>query len=284
MNTSSDSGHIISFQGAAGAFSDLACRTVHPEMKTLPCTSFDEAFLAVQEGRAKYAMIPIDNTIAGRVADVHHLIPDSGLYITGEHFQPIEHCLLAVRGTKIDDLKDVHSHVHALPQCRDMIKELGLRPYVYADTAASAAKVAKDGRGDQAAIASELAAHIYDLDILKKGVQDNEKNTTRFVILSREPLSIKANHSHQMMTSLAFDVRNIPAALYKALGGFATNGVNMTKLESYIGEEFQAAKFYSEIVGHPDQDHVKLALEELAFFANDIKILGTYEAHSFRSV
>lgn len=282
--TNPSSHKYIAFQGAPGAFSDLACRTVYPDLETVPCSSFDDAFTAVTDGRADLAMIPIDNTIAGRVADVHHLIPESGLHIIKEHFQPINHCLLGIKGSQIDGLEFVHSHVHALPQCRNLIKELKLKPFVYADTAGAAAKVAHDGRTDQAAIASELAAQIYDLDILRNGVQDNKKNTTRFIVLSREPVDYPATHQEKLVTSFVFDVRNIPAALYKALGGFATNGVNITKLESYIGDDFQAARFYSEIIGHPDDPSVKLAFEELGFFAKYIKILGTYEAHSFRFI
>lgn len=273
----------IAFQGAAGAFSDLACRTMFPEKQTLPCPSFEDAFIAVQDGRAALAMIPIDNTIAGRVADVHHLIPDSGLHIIAEHFQPIEHCLLGTADSSLEQLKFVHSHVHALPQCRSLIRTLGLHPSVYADTAGAAAKVATEARPDQAAIASRLAADIYGLKILKDNIQDHEANTTRFVILSQQPLAPADYEGRPVITSFIFDVRNIPAALYKALGGFATNGVNMTKLESYIGADFQAARFYSEIVGDPQDPLVKLAFEELSFYAKTVIRLGTYPAHAFRN-
>lgn len=275
----------ISFQGSPGAFSDLACRSVFPEMETLPCSSFEDAFLAVQNKQARLAMIPIDNTLAGRVADVHHLLPRSGLKIIGEHFQPIHHCLLSIEEAKTEDLSRVHSHVHALPQCRKLIKELKLKPFVYADTAGAAAKVAADGRADQAAIASHLAAEIYGLKILRENIEDDETNTTRFIILSREEdVPHFAGDETALVTSFVFDVRNIPAALYKALGGFATNGVNMTKLESYIGNDFQAALFYAEIIGNPKDRLVRLAFEELNFFAKNVEMLGTYPAHHFRNI
>lgn len=275
----------ISFQGSPGAFSDLACRSVYPEIETLPCSSFEDAFLAVQNDDAQLAMIPIDNTLAGRVADVHHLLPNSGLKIIGEHFQPIHHCLLAIDTAEIEDLELVHSHVHAIPQCRKLIRELKLKPFVYADTAGAAAKVAADGKTNQAAIASSLAADIYDLKILKENIQDDQTNTTRFIILSKDAqMPAYDPENKQLVTSFVFDVRNIPAALYKALGGFATNGVNMTKLESYIGNDFKAALFYAEIIGHPDDVSVKLALEELNFFAKNVEMLGTYPAHEFRKI
>lgn len=285
MGQSFTSAKYISFQGSPGAFSDLACRTVFPEIETLPCSSFEDAFLAVQNDEAHLAMIPIDNTLAGRVADVHHLLPNSGLKIIGEHFQPIHHCLLAIETAEIEDLEFVHSHVHALPQCRKLIRELKLKPFVYADTAGAAAKVAADGKTNQAAIASSLAAEIYGLKTLRENIQDDETNTTRFIILSKdEALPAREEVETPLVTSFVFDVRNIPAALYKALGGFATNGVNMTKLESYIGSDFQAALFYAEIIGHPEDPLVKLAFEELNFFAKNVEMLGTYPAHPFRNL
>lgn len=271
----------VAFQGAPGAYSDLSCRAVFPQAETMPCSSFEDAFQAVSKGAADLAMIPIENTLAGRVADVHHLMPASGLHIIGEHFQPIKHCLLGIKGAKISDLKRVHSHVMALPQCRKSIRELKLHPVVHEDTAGAAAKVAHDGDKTQAAIASELAAEIYGLQILKRDMQDRDDNVTRFVILSKTPLTPKAG-SGPMMTSFVFGVRNIPAALYKALGGFATNGVNMTKLESYLGEGFSAAEFLCEVEGHPEDASMKLAFEELAFFATDVKMLGTFPLHPFR--
>ncbi len=271
----------IAFQGAFGAYSDMACRAVLPGVSTIPCTTFDDAFAAVQGGDADLAMIPIENTLAGRVADVHHLLPQSGLFIIAEHFQPIRHCLLGVAGATVEGLERVHSHVHALPQCRKLIRELKLKPFVHDDTAGAAAKVAQDGDATQAAIASELAAEIYGLEVLRKNVQDSDDNVTRFVILSREP-ETPAMAVRPVMTSFVFQVRNIPAALYKALGGFATNGVNMTKLESYVDAQFQAAQFYCEVEGHQDDPAMKLAFEELAFYAAKMRIVGTYPAHPFR--
>jgi prephenate dehydratase len=270
----------IAFQGANGAYSDLACRTVFPGVETVPCTSFDDAFAAVESGAADLAMIPVDNTIAGRVADVHHLMPNRELFIIGEHFQPIRHCLLGVKGASLEGLKHVHSHIHAIPQCKDRLKALGVATHVHADTAGAAAEVAQRGDAAHAAIASELAAKIYGLDILEHDLQDADHNTTRFLVLSPEP-EVPESHEN-VVTSLVFDVRNIPAALYKALGGFATNGLGFTKLESYVDPHFQSAKFFCDIEGHPESQPFKLALEELGFYAADVKFLGAYEAHAFR--
>lgn len=272
----------ISFQGAHGAYSDLACREVFPALETVPCNTFEDAFAAVQSGTTDLAMIPVDNTLAGRVADVHHLMPRSGLSIIGEHFLKIEHALLGVKGAGITDIRHVHSHLHALPQCRKVIRELGLKAHVHADTAGAAAEVAEKNDPQHAAIASTLAAQIYGLDILRQDVQDADHNTTRFVILSREPLVPAANPEKTYITSFIFSVRNIPAALYKAMGGFATNGVNMVKLESYVNPQFQVAQFYVDVLGHPDSRPLQLAMEELGFFAKEVSLLGTYEAHPFR--
>jgi prephenate dehydratase len=278
----SESPRIIAFQGAPGAYSDLACRTAYPATRSLPCLTFEEAFAAVGDGRADLAMIAIDNSLAGRVADVHHLMPDSGLHIVGEHFQPVVHHLLAVKGASIAGLKSVHSHIHALPQCRRIIAELGLTPVVHADTAGAAADVAARGDPSEAAIASALAGEIYGLQSLRADVADRPNNTTRFVILSREPIDPDPAQG-QVITSFVFRVRSVPAALYKALGGFATNGVNITKLESYIVDgSFTVAQFYADIDGHPDQRPVRLALEELGFFSREVRILGVYPASSFR--
>lgn len=273
----------IAFQGASGAHSDLACRAMFPDLTTLPSHSFFDAFNAVREGRADLAMIPVDNTLAGRVADVHHLLPESGLYIIGEHFQPIHHALLAVRGTKVEDLKHVHSHVHALPQCRKLIHRLGLDAHVHADTAGAAAEVSERGQKEHAAIASTLAAEIYGPDVLMDDIQDADYNTTRFLVLSREPMVPPLESDQKLITSFVFRVRNIPAALYKALGGFATNGINLTKLESYVDEHFQAAQFYCDVEGHSESPSLQLALEELNFYARHVNLLGTYPAHQFRS-
>jgi len=236
----------------------------------------------VRDGRADLAMIPIDNSVAGRVADIHHMLPESGLHIIAEHFQRVVHHLLAPKGATIAGLKSVHSHVHALPQCRKLINELGLKAVVHADTAGAAADVAASGDVTQAAIASELAAKIYGLVSLRADVADAEHNTTRFIIMRREPADPDPAQG-PVMTSFVFRVRSVPAALYKALGGFATNGVNIVKLESYIlDERFTVAQFYADIEGHPDQRSVRLALEELSFFSREVKILGVYPAHPFR--
>lgn len=276
--------NVIAFQGFSGAYSDLACRNVYPNWDTLPCETFDDAFFAVRDGKATLAMIPVDNTLAGRVADVHHLMPESGLHIIGEHFQPIQHSLLAIKSASIEDLKYVHSHIHALPQCKKRIKELGLKPQVHADTAGAAQEIQKQKNPEHAAIASSLAAEIYDLNILESDIQDADHNTTRFLILSKDADALPKEDAKKYITSFIFNVRNIPAALYKALGGFATNNVNMVKLESYVDKNFQAAQFYVDIVGHTDDKSVTLALEELNFYAENVTMLGTYSAHDFRNL
>ncbi len=277
-----DPANTIAFQGESGAYGDLACRTAYPSMATLPCATFEDTFAAVGEGRAAKAMIAIDNSLAGRVADVHHLMPESGLHIAAEHFQRVVHHLLAPKGATLETLKVVHSHVHALPQCRKLIRELGLKAVVHADTAGAAADVARLGDPTQAAIASELAGRIYGLVSLRADVADNAHNTTRFVIMQREPYDPDPA-AGPVLTSFVFRVRSVPAALYKALGGFATNGVNIVKLESYmIDAWFTVAQFYAEIEGHPDQRSVRLAMEELGFFSREVKILGVYPANPFR--
>jgi len=272
----------IAFQGQPGAYSDLACRNAYPGWETLPCASFEDAFAAVQRGRAELAMIPIENSVAGRVADVHHLMPHAELHIVGEHFQRVEHYLLAPRGATLKTIRTVHSHVHALDQCRRAIKQLGLKRIVAADTAGSAAEIAAAGDKTQAAIASSLAGKIYGLTALKKNIEDAEHNTTRFVVLSRHAIDPDPRKG-PVVTSFVFRVRNVPAALYKAMGGFATNGVNMTKLESYmLGGRFEATLFYADVEGHPNDRALALALEELKFFSREMKILGVYYAHRFR--
>jgi len=279
----STSDNIIAFQGLPGAYSDLACRAAFPKMKTLPCESFEDAFAAVRNGTARLAMIPIENSLAGRVADIHHLLPESGLHIIGEHFQRVNHQLLAPKGANLAGLKTVASHVQALSQCRKVIRELGLTPVIHADTAGAAAEVAKAGDLSAGAIASSLAAEIHGLDILKTDIEDADHNTTRMIVLSREPIDPDPSQG-TVITSFVFRVRSVPAALYKALGGFATNGVNITKLESYmIDGHFTVAQFYADILGHPDQRSVRLALEELSFFSREVRILGVYPASSFRS-
>ena len=272
----------IAFQGEAGANSHIACLEAFPDMVVLPCATFEDVFAAIAEGRARLAMIPIENSVAGRVADIHHLIPESALYIVGEHFLRVRHQLLGLRGATIGGLKTVESHVMALGQCRDVIRELGLTPLVAADTAGSARIISQAGDPTRSSIASALAAEIYDLDVLKADIEDAEHNTTRFLIMAKDPEDAEPD-SGPVVTSFIFKVRNVPAALYKALGGFATNGINMTKLESYQLEgTFNASQFYADIEGHPASRNVRLALEELEFFTNELKILGIYPAHPYR--
>ncbi len=278
----SDPNRTIAFQGEPGAYSDLACRTARPEMETLPCRSFEDVFSAVAQDRAALGMIPIENSVAGRVADIHHLLPQSGLHIIGEHYQRVNHHLLAVKGAKLRDITHVHSHIHALNQCRDLIRELALEPVVHVDTAGSAATIAENGDTSQAVIASELAGDIYGLVSLRANIEDARHNTTRFLIMAKQAI-VPHPKSAPTMTSFVFRVRNVPAALYKGLGGFATNGVNMTKLESYlVGGRFNAAQFYAEVEGHPEHRNVLLALEELDFFSREVRILGVYPQHPYR--
>jgi len=281
MTETSKPERTIAFQGAPGAYSDLACRRVFPAMTTLPCAAFEDAFAAVREGRAALAMMPIENSVAGRVADIHHLMPDSGLFIIGEHFERVSHHLLALPGARLDQIRTVRSHVHALSQCRNFIRAQGLTPVVRADTAGSAAEIKELGDPTIAAIASELAGEIYGLVSLKENIEDAEHNTTRFLIMSREPRH--APRGGPTVTTFVFNVKNVPAALYKALGGFATNGVNMTKLESYmVGGNFTATQFYADVEAHPDDWPLALALEELKFFSTKVEILGVYPAHAVR--
>jgi prephenate dehydratase len=273
----------ISYQGEPGANSHTACSQVDPELEPLPCPTFEDAIGAVQSGEAAYAMIPIENSLAGRVADIHHLLPNSGLYIVGEHFLPIRHQLMAVKGARIEDITDLYSHVHALGQSRKIIRKHSIKPHVAGDTAGAARQVAEWGDRTKAALAPRLAAEIYGLDILAEDVDDEKHNTTRFVILAREPDDAEPGNG-PVITTFIFNVRNVPAALYKAMGGFATNGINMTKLESYqVNGEFVATMFYADIEGHPADRPVRLALEELSFFSTEIRILGTYPASPYRA-
>ena len=273
----------IAYQGEPGANSHIVARQAYPDAQHVPCASFEEAFALVQSGEADLAMIPIDNSLAGRVADIHHFLPDSGLYIVGERFLRIEFALMALPGTRLEDIATVHSHVHALGQCRGIIRELGARPVVAGDTAGAAREVSEAGDPTMAALAPPLAAEVYGLEILRESVEDAEHNTTRFVILSNEAVRAPAGNG-PVVTSFIFNVRNLPAALYKALGGFATNGVNMTKLESYmVGGEFIATQFLAEVDGHPDDIGLKRALEELEFFTTEVKVLGVYPADPFRA-
>ncbi len=274
----------IAFQGEAGANSHIACREACRNYLPMPCPTFEDAFAAVRNGRAQLAMIPIDNSIAGRVADIHHLMPRSGLHIVGEWFLPVQHQLMAPEGATLRTIKTVESHVHALGQCRNIIRKLRIAAVVAADTAGAAREVAEADDVSRAALATKLAAKIYGLQILKKNVADDKHNTTRFVILARKP-QWASRREKRVITTFVFQVRNIPAALYKALGGFATNGVNMTKLESYMVEgSFAATQFYADVQGHPKERALQLALEELEFVSQPrtLKILGVYPAHAFR--
>lgn len=273
---------IVSYQGEPGAFSSQAALQVFPDCELLPCATFEDALSAVSDGAARYGMIPIDNSIAGRVADIHHLLPRSGLHIIGEHFLPIRFHLMAVPGATLATVKTVQSHIHALGQCRKIIRKLGLKAEVAADTAGSARQVAESGDVTRAAIAPHIAAEVYGLNILMEDIEDEKHNTTRFVVLSKYP-EFARQGSGKTVTTLIFQVRNLPAALYKALGGFATNGINMTKLESYMVDgHFSATMFYSDVEGHPDDPPLKRALDELAFFSKEMKILGVYPANEFR--
>lgn len=267
----------ISFQGEPGANSDTACRNMFPDMEPLPCPTFEDAFNAVESGRADLAMIPIENTIAGRVADIHHLLPESKLHIVGEYFLPIHFQLMVLPGVKRDEIKTVHSHIHALGQCRKYIRKNGWKGVVAGDTAGAAKLVSEVKDRTMAALAPRLAADLYGLDILEENVEDTDTNVTRFVVLTKKKDWVeRPTPDAGMMTTFIFRVRNVPAALYKAMGGFATNGVNMTKLESYQLGAFTATLFYADIEGHPDDTGVKNALEELRFFSREVRILGVY--------
>lgn len=273
----------IAYQGEPGSNSHAVCEREYPHLESVPCASFEDAFAAVERADAEgpgadLALIPIDNSLAGRVSDIHHFLPTSGLHIVGEHFHRIRFSLLGVPGASLDRLRTVHSHVHALGQCRNVIRELGLEPVISGDTAGAAREVAEAGDPTMAAISPPLAASIYGLDVLREDIEDADHNTTRFVVLSRDFI-VPPRGSGPMVTSFIFNVRNIPAALYKALGGFATNNINMTKLESYmVGGRFAATQFLSEVDGHPEDPSLKLALDELRFFTTDVKILGVYPA------
>ncbi|MEN5083198.1 prephenate dehydratase [Bosea sp. TWI1241] len=273
---------VVSYQGEPGAFSSQAALQAFPDCELLPCATFEDALAAVSEGKARYGMIPIDNSIAGRVADIHHLLPRSGLHIVGEHFLPIRFHLMGVKGATLATIQTVQSHIHALGQCRKIIRKLGLKAQVAADTAGSARQVAEAGDLTRAAIAPHIAAEVYGLDILMEDIEDEKHNTTRFVILSKYP-EFARQGGGTTVTTLIFQVRNLPAALYKALGGFATNGINMTKLESYMVDgRFSATMFYCDVEGHPEDAPLRRALDELSYFSKEMRILGVYPAHPFR--
>ncbi len=272
----------IAFQGELGAHSHKACLDVFPDSHVVPCPAFEDCFLEVHDGRADRAFLPVDNSAAGRVADIHRLLPDSGLRIVGEHFASVSHHLMARSGTALADVRHAASHFHALSQCRRFLQEKGIEPYLFTDTAGAARHVADGDPRVQAAIASELAAELYGLEIIASRIEDDPTNTTRFLVLAPESIEPEADAA-DTITSLVFRVRNIPAALYKALGGFATNRVNMLKLESFmVDRSFASAEFYADIEGHPEHPNVALALEELGFFSRSVRILGVYQAASFR--
>jgi prephenate dehydratase len=273
----------IAFQGEPGANSHIAVSEAYPDAEPMPCPTFEDALAVIASGDADLGMIPIENSVAGRVADIHHLLPASGLHIVGEWFLPVHHQLLGIKGSELGDIKTVESHVHALGQCRNIIRKLGIKAIVAADTAGSARIVAERGDKTSASIATRLAGEIYGLDILAENVEDEAHNTTRFVVLAREPKWAVQN-SGPLVTTFVFRVRNLPAALYKALGGFATNGVNMTKLESYMVDgEFFATQFYADVEGHPDDKGLAYAIEELKFFSREFRIVGVYPGHPFRA-
>jgi prephenate dehydratase len=274
----------ISFQGDYGANSHMASLDVFPTMVPLPCQTFEDAFAAIDNGEADLGMIPIENTIAGRVADIHHLLPESRLHIVGEYFMPIHFQLMVLPGVKKEEIRTVHSHIHALGQCRKIVRANGWKPIIAGDTAGAAKLVQETGDRTMAALAPRLAADLYGLEIVAENVEDTESNVTRFVVLSRdENWAQRSSAEEKIVTTFVFNVRNIPAALYKALGGFATNGINMTKLESYqLGGRFVATQFYADIEGHPSDAHVRRALEELRFFSEKVRILGVYKGHPMR--
>ena len=272
----------IAFQGLLGAYSHLACRVAYPGHEPLPCPSFEAAMAAVREGTAELAMLPCENSLAGRVPDMHALLPESGLHLVGEHFQRVEHCLLGPPGATLEGVRRVHSHSVALSQVRNVLRELQAEPVIEADTAGAAKLVAEWGQPADAAVASSLAAEIYGLQVLRANVEDAAHNTTRFYVAALQPRTPAAD-APDVMTTFVFRVRNVPAALFKALGGFATNGVNMSRLESYmLGGQFTATQFMCDVDGHPEQPPLRRALEELGFFSREIRVLGVYPRAVFR--
>lgn len=283
MSSLKDSENTIAFMGVEGANADLACRQAHPYMETLAVPSFEVVFQAVEQGDAKYGMIPIENSQAGRVAEIHNILPTTNLHIVGEHIQRIEHCLVALKGASKADIKEVHSHPQALLQTRNYCQEHGLTQQVHSNTATAARDVAQWKDASKGAISSSLAAELYGLDVLEEHIEDDPTNSTLFITIAKEPADIEADADGHILTSVCFSLRNIPAALYKALGGFATNNVNMIKLESYIKiGNGKGALFFLTFEGHPQTRPVQLALEELGFFTNQVKLLGMYVADEGR--
>lgn len=273
----------IAFQGEPGAYSELACLNVYPGCTRIPSLTFEEAFQKVENGVAELAMIPLENSTAGRVEEIYHQIPDTKLFVIGEHFEPIGHCLLAARGALLNELTHVGSHPQALAQCADNIDRLGLTRVVMGDTAGAAQQLAAQPQPGHAAIASSLAAELYGLDIVQTDFQDRSGNTTRFLVFSREDQIAEYVPGGRYITSLMFRVRNRPAALYKAMGGFATNGINLVKLESYMPDDsFQSSQFYLDMEVHRDEQRFKYALEELEFYSETLRLIGTYPAHAHR--
>ena len=271
----------IAFQGELGAYSHQACVAVFPDAAPIACKTFESAIATVKRGDADLAMLPVENSTYGRVADIHYLLPESGLHIIGEHFERVHINLLGIPGAQIGDIKTAQSHTVLLGQCRKFLNEHNMMPVVGVDTAGSAQEVAAAGDMSQGALAGDLASKIYNLDVLAHHIEDNQNNTTRFLVMSPEP-KLEPQSDAELITTFIFRVRNIPAALYKALGGFATNSVNMVKLESYMGGQFTATVFYADIVGHPEDAPVKRALDELAFFTDQLEILGVYKADKSR--
>lgn len=279
-----DPENTIAFMGVAGANADLACRQSEPYMHTLPCNSFEDVFEAVKAGKARLGMLPIENSQAGRVAEIHQLLPKVDLHIVGEHFLHVTHSLAAPKGATLETIKDVYSHPQALMQCREHLREMRATPHIHSNTAVAARDVAEWSDSAKAALCSDLAAELYGLEIIKPNMQDADDNLTVFIKVAQEPTEIDLEDEEMVLTSVLFTLRNIPAALYKALGGFATNGINMLKLESYIhGGSAQTAQFFITFEGHPDQRNVQLALEELGFFTKQINVLGVYPAAEERS-
>jgi prephenate dehydratase len=274
----------IAYQGEPGSNSHIACRKARPDHEPLSCRTFEDVFAAVRSGHAELAMIPVENSIAGRVTDIHHLLPESNLRMQAEHFQPIRFHLMAKPGVALEDVCEAHSHIMALGQCRSFLRQRSITAVTAVDTAGAAREVSESPRTDIAAIAPKLAAEVYGLNILAQNIEDHSHNTTRFVVMGRELLPVVRTASEQnFVTAFLFRVRNTPAALYKAMGGFATNAVNMTKLESYMVDgSFTATQFYAEVDGHPDDRNVQLALEELKFFTSQLDIMGVYLAHPYR--
>ncbi len=284
MSHSSSADQRVAFQGVHGAHSDMACRKVFPYMDTLPCPSFEDVFKAVESGQVKYGLVPIENSRAGRVAEIHNLLPETHLHIIGEYLHPVQHHLVAPKGATFEGIQHVYSHPQALMQCRNHLLDMGVERHAYADTAGAAKDVAAWNDLSKAALATALAADLYGLHIVKENMQDANDNSTLFVTISREPLELLGNEEH-LLTSVLFTTRNIPASLFKALGGFATNGINLLKLESYLPVTApDTASFFITFSGHPEQRNVQLALEELGFFCRQVKVLGVYPADRTRPV